>query len=321
MINLRKGHKCLFSAPYSFMPDIKEAYNSIIPTIFREIWYREEVEPDQSITVWVVNPGQRFVIDETILGMFPRLSALVTPSTGRNHIDIKACKERGVFVYSLLDKRELLEHITASAEFTFLLVLNTLRRLDIGIKEVTERRWRMREDLLRGYELSGKKVGLVGLGRIGRKMARYSKAFGAEVFYYDPYVEDDKLSSLELEELFAHCDIICICCTLNEETKGMVDRALLEKLKKGACLINTSRGEVINENDLFGILKERDDIKVSLDVLSGEVNNTHLSSPLIELHKEGRIVITPHIAGATIESQRKAAEIALKLIEEHINNI
>ena len=288
------------------------------PTVFREIWDKEELEPDPALTAWVMNPGQRFVIDDGVLDLFPNLDVLVTPSTGRNHIDLVACERRGIPVYSLHDDRDALNTISASAEFTFLLLLNALRRLDIAIQEVTARRWREREDFMRGRELSAKKVGIVGLGRIGRRMARYCTAFDASVVYYDPYVENEEFHRCSLEELFGQCDIVCICCALTSETTGMISGSLLTRLKEGACLINTSRGEVINEQDLAEVLIRRPDLRVALDVLVDEVTNAHLTSPLLAMHDRGQIVITPHIAGATVESQEKAARIALRLLTRHL---
>jgi len=296
-----------------------DSYQEVIPTTFREVWSRSEVEADPELTSWVMNPGQRFVIDDEVLDRLPNLRVLVTPSTGTNHIDKDACVKRGIPVFGLLDDKKGLNTISASAEFTFFLLLNTLRRLDIAIHEVSAGRWRHREDSLRGNELNGKKVGLVGYGRIGKRIARWSTSFDAQVRYYDPYVNDDAHLKLPLEEIFSSSDIVCVCPTLTQETKGMINKSLISKLKMNACLVNTSRGEVVDAIDLYSVLQKRPDLRVGLDVLPGEVTNTHLSSPLVELHKDGRIIITPHIAGATVESQSKAALIALGLLKKYLN--
>jgi len=308
----------LFSAPFSFIPDIKDEYENVIPTVFKEIWNKEELTQNHEIISWVVNPGQNFIINKEIINLFPNLGVLITPSTGTNHINIKDCEEYGIKVYSLLDDRNGLQTITASAEFTFMLILNTLKRPDIGKVEVSARRWRKREDFLRGNELSGKKVGIVGFGRIGSHIADWCTAFNAEVFYYDPYVSKNIKRTDNLETLFIESDIICICCILNNETTSMIDYSLLKKMRMNACLINTSRGEVINENDLVKVLEDRSDIRVGIDVLTGETEGKHLDSKLLKFHDQGRIVITPHIAGATIESQLKAARIALELLTKYI---
>lgn len=308
---------CLFSAPFSFLGWLQEEYRRLMPTTFREIWDRAELAPDTALTAWVVNPGQRFTVDHAVLEAFPALSVLVTPSTGRNHLDEEACRERRIAVYSLQDDREGLEGISASAEFTFLLLLNTLRRLDLAVREVSEGRWRSREGLLRGHELQGKQVGLLGLGRIGRRVARWCAAFGARVVYYDPGVAGD-YPAVSLEELFARSDVVCICCSLNQDTSGLIGADLLNRLKPGASLVNTSRGEVLVETDLARLLERRVDLRVGLDVITGEACGAQGESPLMRFHREGRIVITPHLAGATVESQTQAARIALGLLQRHL---
>jgi len=190
-----------------------------------------------------------------------------------------------------------------------------VRRIDFAVKEVSARRMRAREKLLRGYELAGKRVGIIGLGRNGRRLLRYCRAFEALVVYYDPYVNDTTLPRVKLEELFGTCEAVCVCCTLSGQTQGMVNYDLLRRLPRNAVFVNTSRGEVVAEQDLVRLLGERPDLRVSLDVICGEVDNRHISSPLLPFHDSGQIVITPHIAGATIESQEKAARAALNILK------
>ena len=313
------AEKVWFSAPYGFMPEIVEAERPW-PVEFGEIWHRPELEPEPDLTGWITNTGWSFVLSDEALDLYPSLKVVVTPSTGREHIDTAALERRGIAFYSLLDDRPRLEDIASSAEFTFLLLLNTLRRLPFAVKAVRDRTWRRdREDELRGHELQGRTVGLVGLGRIGRRMRRYCEAFGASVMYYDPYVDrDDVARAGSLEELFGAVDSVVVCCTLTEETTGMVGRSALDRLRQGATLVNTARGEVMDEPALAEFLRERDDVAVSLDVLAGEARGVQYESPLIELIDEDRIVIAPHIAGASYESQRKAAEIAFGLVERHL---
>lgn len=308
----------LFSAPVDFAPELRDEYQAVVPITFHQVWDREDLPTESDATAWLPNPGQNFTVDEAVLDRFPNLEVIITPSTGTNHIDLEAAEARRVEVLSLLDDREGLNRIAASGEFTFLLTLNTLRRLDVAAHEVETRRWRRREDLLRGRELQGKRVGLVGMGRIGRRMTRYCQAFGAEVVYHDPYVDADDLKHLPLPDLFGTCEVVCVCCSLTDETRGMVDRSLMERLPEGSALVNTSRGEVLVEEDLAELLDERPDLRVGLDVLAGETHDTHLDSPLLEYHDERRIVVTPHVAGATVESQSKAARIALGLLEDYL---
>lgn len=308
----------LFSAPHEFLPSsLKDSFRKVLPTEFREVSTAEEIVNDDKLTVWCPNPGQKFVIDENILDFFPSLEVIATPSTGRNHIDLEACARKGVTVRALIDDRETLDTIAASPEFTFLLLLMLLRRPDIGLMETASGRWRIREDEMRGHELDGKLVGLIGYGRIGHRLARYCHAFNAKVSYFDPYVEETDITKKCIEGIFSESDIVFVCCSLTAETTGMIGNDLFQLLKKDAYLINTSRGEVLLEQDLADVLKQRTDLSVALDVLSGEVTATQYKSPLISFFNSGRILITPHIAGVTHESQTKAANGSLRLIKQH----
>ena len=249
---------------------------------------------------------ERLVIDSLSkfgkeeIAAYPGLQAIATPSTGRDHIDLDACEKAGVKVYGLTDDREALEEIRASSEFTFLCILMGLRRIDRLIGS-TDRREPT-------HELYKKHVGIVGMGRIGSNLARWCAAFDATVDYYDPYKAG---YSLSLDELFAECDIVCVTCSLTKETAHMVDRPLLESMKKDAVLVNTSRGAVINEYDLVDVLRIRPDLTAVLDVLEGELDKSHVKSPLWFLKN---VILTPHIAGHTIESNAKALQIAERLL-------
>ena len=311
--------QCLFSAPFDFLGDIKTKYNQIMPTEFKEIWHLNELQPDENLFAWVMNPGQRFTIDKSVLKNFPNLKVLVTPSTGTNHINKKDCQELGIPVFGLLENRPVLNSIKGSPEFTFMLLMNTLRRLDFAVNEVKAGRWRENEDDIRGFELHGKNVGLIGFGRIGNCLAKWCQAFEANVSYYDPYVKSDKAKKANsIEEIFKNNDIVCVCCVLTDETKGMINKSHLQLLKNQASFINTSRGEVLIENDLIETIQNRPDLRVAVDVLEGEVTNTHMTSELIKMAQAGKIIVTPHIAGATFESQTKAATGALELLQNYL---
>ena len=248
----------------------------------------------------IIDPLSKFGKEE--IAAYPGLRAIATPSTGRDHIDLDACKDAGIEVYGLTDDREALEEIRASSEFTFMAILMGLRRIDRLIGSTDRRE--------PGRELYNKRVGIVGMGRIGSNLARWCAAFDATVDYYDPYKAG---YSLSLEELFAECDIVCITCSLTKETTHMVDRPLLESMKKDAVLVNTSRGAVINEYDLVDVLRIRPDLTAVLDVLEGELNGTAHASPLYFMKNA---IVTPHVAGHTVESIKKAHDIAVRLLEE-----
>ncbi len=310
--------KCLFSAPSTFI-DKKIFLKKKIHLTFKEIWSQNDLSNSYNdIVGWIPNPGQNFIINSKILEKFPNLKLIVTPSTGNNHINLKECLKKQIKVFSLLNDRKQLKKITSSSEFTFLLALNSLRRLDFAFKEVDRNRWRQNEDQLRGREIYGKKIGIIGLGRIGLNLAKWFNMFRAEVFYYDKYVDNKKFLKKNIKYIFKNSDLICICCSLNKQTINLIDKDYLFYMKKNSILINTSRGEVINEKNLIKFLNSRKDIFYTSDVLKDETNGKHINSKLIDLHKNRRVLITPHIAGATIESQSKAAEIAINLLIKYL---
>ena len=306
----------LFSAPHNFfITKLKKIKKKKF--IFREIWNPNQLFKSKKIKIWIVNPGQKFVIDENILNYFPNLEILATPSTGKNHINLLECKKKKIRVLSLLNNRTRLKEIRASSEFTFLLILNSLRRLQDMNNEIMNGSWRDNEHKIRGYELFQKKIGIVGLGRIGGNIANWCHTFGSDVIYYDPFKNIKKYKKTSLQFIFKNCDIILISVSLTNKTYNLINRKLLSNLKYNSHLINTSRGEVINQNDLINYLsKSKKNVSFTSDVLSNEVKGKPLTPELINLYKSGKIFLTPHMAGATFESQFKAADIIIEEINK-----
>ena len=275
--------KLLFSAPIDFDLDLVDYMQK-----------QFDMEYAGTPEVIVCDPKADFIFNDEILDLYPDLKILATPSTGNNHIDMEACKRRGIKVLSLLDDRQGLDEISASAEFTFKLILDALR-------------------IPPAKELQGKMVGLVGYGRIGQRVERYCFAFDAEVVnVHDPY----KGGYETLEDVFRFSDIVVVACSLTDETQGIITGELIRMMPYGAVLVNTSRGEVIREDELVQAMKDRQDIRVALDVLVGETTGSTKPFPLLA---QGAI-ITPHIAGETFDSRTKATRIILKLIERELEH-
>ena len=260
----------------------------------------------------IVNPGTETFLDEDYFASYPSLKVVGTPSTGVNHIDIDYLKSRNVEVRCLLDNRDVLENIHASAEFTWLHIMNAFRKFIPAVERVKYWRDDLNEKFLRSNELAGKTIGIVGLGRIGRKIAKYATAFGMNVVYYDPYVSNYQYNRAFYLTSMKESDILCISCYLTEETEGLISGGVLDGFKDGLIVVNTSRGEVVNESYIYDLVTN-DKIFYSCDVLCNEQNIDKLrQSPLFNL-KRDNIVITPHVAGATIESQTKALTGILEL--------
>jgi len=257
---------------------------------------------------WVVNP--LLPVRGVDMLRFPKLKVVATPSTGTNHIAMGFCKKHGIDVLCLLDDRRALEEIRASSEFAFLLILAALRNFERALTEVRQGRWLEHRNLLRGQELYGKTVGAIGKGRIGTNVLKWCHAFGAKIFWHDPRVPYSK----PLEWIFKNCDIVLVSCTLSDETRGMIRGEHIEMMKKDGILVNVARGEIIDEPSVAAALIRRPSVRVATDVLGGEVSGRHLASPLLKM--PNRVIVTPHIAGATIESEEKAANIVVGLLHK-----
>ena len=256
----------------------------------------------------ILNPGVDTFYGKEYFEQFKNLKVVGTPSTGVNHMDCEYLKKKEIKFYSLLDDRKSLDSITASAEFTWLHIMNLVRKFSYSLSYVPYWRSIENEDNLRSRELSGRKLGIIGFGRIGKKIKRYAEAFEMQVKFYDPYVNGEgKVDSLQD---LSDSDIISINCYLTEETENMITYDVFEYFKDGLMVVNTSRGEVVDENYIADLVEEGK-INYACDVLQNEQNIEELKKS--RLYRSDKVVITPHIAGVTVDSQTKALEAILKL--------
>ena len=250
-------------------------------------------------------------IDHQIMDAAPQLKIIVTATTGLDHIDLKHAAERGIVVLSLKGEIDFLRSVPATAEHTWGLLLALIRNLPWAYTSVLEGQWD--RDRFRGRDLAGRSLGIVGLGRIGEKIARYGQAFGMNVAAYDPF-RVDWVSGVErkpgLEALCRESEIISIHVPLNPETQAMFGAKEISWLPRGAVLINTARGAVLDEIAMLEALESGHLSGAALDVLSDETRAERpTTSRLIEYGRAHQnLLLTPHIGGATIDSMH-ATEI------------
>ncbi|NSW51318.1 MAG: hydroxyacid dehydrogenase [Anaerolineae bacterium] len=266
---------------------------------------QQPLPPTKDIDVLVVR--LRHQLDAAWLSQTRGLRVIATPTTGLDHIDLTVARQRGIEVISLKGQLAFLRSIHATAEHTWACLLSLIRHIPPACDSVSQGVWN--RDAYRGNELFGKTLGILGLGRVGEKVARYGMCFGMTVAAYDPYRENwvegvERLDSMD--DLLASSQILSIHVPLNEETVGLIGESQLRKLPQGAFLLNTARGEVIDEAALLQVLQEGGLAGAALDVICGERQLDFETNPLLNYARENdHLQITPHIAGATFESMMK----------------
>lgn len=254
----------------------------------------------------LIRSGQK--VDRDLLKSSKNLEVIVTTTSGFDHIDLQACSEWGITVMHTPDA-----HIDSAAQTTWALLLACCQRILEAHQQVKASAWR--RDLLAATELSGKTYGIIGLGRIGKKVSEYARAFGMKVVAYDPYLEDQVFRDYEadrisLEELLMTADVISLHVPKTKETKHLINHSNLDYINRDAILINTSRGSAIEEMALINCLEKGWPKACGLDVFEREPLDK--TSRLLSF---SNLVLTPHIGALTTEAFQKASEQgALKVI-------
>jgi D-3-phosphoglycerate dehydrogenase len=266
-------------------------------------WMRSRLlERIGDFDVLIVRLGH--AIDREVLERAGRLKVIVSATTGLDHIDMGYAQSKDIAVLSLRGETEFLRSIPATAEHTWGLLLALVRNIPAACQSVVNGEWE--RDRFKGHDLAGRRLGILGLGRIGEKVARYGLAFGMQVTAYDPFREgwmEGVEPAGSQAELFARSQVLSIHVQLNEQTAGLIGATGLAGLPDGALLVNTSRGQVIDEKALLEALESGHLAGAALDVLAEERTTDLASSPLVAYARaHANLIITPHLGGATYES-------------------
>ena len=201
-------------------------------------------------------------------------------------------------------------------------MLMTIKNIFNGISSVRMGYWREVENKLRSYEFNGKTIGIIGFGRIGRNIAKFSKPFNFKTLFYDPAVKKEEFGCKKinsLPQLLKTSNIIVVAVHLNSKTKDMVNKSFFKHVKKKSFFINISRGEIIDESALINAIKSGIIQRASVDVIKNEQSNSIKSNRLYQFSKENsKLIITPHIAGLTYDSEEKALTYAFNELKKHL---
>lgn len=253
-------------------------------------------------------------IDKKFIDNLTRCKIIANYAVGYNNIDADYAKSKGIVVTNtpgiLTD---------ATADLTMALMLACTRRIVEGDKYLRDGNFKTWEpQLLLGMELQGKTLGIIGAGRIGQAVAKRASGFGLKIIYNDnskaEYLENELgAKKLSLNKLLKTSDIISVHVPLNKKTFHLLNKENLNQVKKGAVIINTARGEIIDETVLIKLLKSKHLLSAGLDVFENEPN---VNKNLIEL---SNIILLPHIGSATVEARTKMAECCAKNVVNVLN--
>lgn len=239
----------------------------------------------------------------------PGLRYIVSATTGLDHVDMTAAEAAGVRVVSLRDCPDAIQDVSATAEHTMGLLLALVRNIPAAVGHVIDGHWN--RDLFWGRQLRGKRLGIVGFGRIGAMVARYGAALGMEVVAHDTVPARIKSPAVPVsfEELLGSSDVVSVHVTAVPDNRHLIDAAAIARMQPKAVVINTARGFIVDEAALAEAISSARIAGAAVDVLAGEERGTIDSSPLASCARAGHnVLITPHIGGATREAIAQTEE-------------
>ncbi|MFL2882839.1 MAG: 2-hydroxyacid dehydrogenase [Pelagibacteraceae bacterium] len=250
-------------------------------------------------------------LDKDTINKLPKsIKILSNFAVGFGNIDIEAAKQRDIAV---TNTPEVLTD--ATAEIGILLILGACRRAAEGIEGAKASNWKWSADYLIGKQLTGTRLGILGMGRIGKKIAKIAKSLGMIIHYHNrsklsPDKEEGATYHETLKGLMSVSDVLLICCPASKETVNLINAETLEYLPKGAVVTNVARGDIVDDEALIDALDRRKVYAVGLDVYKGEPN----LNPGYLKHKSAFIL--PHLGSATKETRTAMANLAIDNIDE-----
>jgi D-3-phosphoglycerate dehydrogenase len=289
--------------------ELKGRYEvTIAPMIWKDSGLLEKAVREAD--AWMVRNQTR--VSGSLIAKANRLRVIARAGVGYDNIDVEAASEAGVVVCYSPE-----ENAVSVAEHAFGLILALARQIPGADRSVKNGKWERKR--YHGVELMGKTLGILGLGKIGFRVALRAKAFGMRIVAHDSYlsithvhVTESGALMVSLDRLLQEADFLTVHLPLNRETRGLLGIGLLQKMKPTAFLVNTSRGEVLVEKDLVAVLKEGRIAGAALDVLEKEPPSSE--SPLFGFDN---VVMTPHTAALTYEAQEKV----VRAIAEDVDRV
>jgi|TARA_B100000700_G_scaffold315443_1_gene403499 lactate dehydrogenase-like 2-hydroxyacid dehydrogenase len=250
-------------------------------------------------------------IDEKVINSLPPSVKIISNfAVGFGNIDHQAAKKRNIIVTNTPDVLT-----DATAEIAMLLILGACRRANEGMEYARKENWKWSADFLIGKQLTGSRLGILGMGRIGRALAKIAKSFGMEIHYRNrsrlsPEIENGAKFHESIKSLFSVSDVLSICCPATKETENIINKETLEYFPTGAIITNVARGDMIEDEAMVEALTNRKIYAIGLDVYKGEpkINSGYLNQPTA--------FILPHLGSATKKTRTAMADLAIDNLEE-----
>jgi D-3-phosphoglycerate dehydrogenase len=254
------------------------------------------------------------MVGPNIFGKDSKIRAIISPTTGLDHIDIKSAKLNGIKVFHLRGEKRFLKGVSGTAELSIGLMLAVMRKIPQSFSAVKAGMWQ--PGPFRGNEVAGKTLGVIGCGRLGSKVSKTAVALGMKVVVFDPYIKRFP-SGVEVmktqRDLLNQADIVSLHVPLSDETRHLISDIEISQMKEEVIIINTSRGAILKTGALIDGLISKKVSAAALDVLEDEHLMNGDLHPLVEYaSKYDNLLITPHIGGATFESVEKTDLFVLK---------
>lgn len=315
-------YKILNTEPEHYSPWAKQELSKIGELRERVVSQKELMEIIPEIDILLIGWGLQ--INKAVLLRAQKLKVIVSATTNEFHLDLTEAASRKIKVFTLKGEREILDKVPSTAELAFGLLLSLARFIPCSFEAVKNYSWQ--RDKFKGNELFEKTFGILGYGRLGRIAARIARGFEMKVISYDPNVskeimKEQGVEAVSFDELIRQSDVLSLHLPATEQNKGLVNREVFEKMKKSAYLINTARGELINEADLLWALENNTIAGAGLDFLQGEWGFAEKVSKnsLIEYAKTHRnLIITPHLGGMSDEAVFKVRDFLTKKVIDYL---
>jgi D-3-phosphoglycerate dehydrogenase / 2-oxoglutarate reductase len=296
--------KVLVTAPINRFPKVIKEFESFSDLTIKEYLDKKKLKKIISQFDGLV-PNARIPIDKNIIETATNLKAIYQPSLGYEHIDTITLKKKRILFGCLAFDKKFKKSLWSTAEHTLTLILSLIKKFHQANYRVTNfGEWDNRKYHIQ--DLQGKIIGIIGLGNIGSKVAKLSSYFGANILVHDPYINSKKYKLVSLNELCSKSDIITLHVPYSKDTKNLISKKQLIKMKNNVCLVNTSRGGIVNEKDLKNFIKNNKNFMYGADVLEEESPFGVKNNSLVKLSKIYKnIFITPHIGGSSFQYMEK----------------